>query len=450
MTTKTFTVFILDDEPWYGTLLQYHLSQNSNYTVERFENTASLLAELYRKPDAITVDFYMPDLNGLEAMDLIHNQLPEVPVIIISGQDEINTAVSLLRDGAFDYILKNDETTAHLTITLQHIMEIKSLKMQLEHLKNEVTRKYDFSSTVLGKSPGMIKVSELISKAILTNIPVSISGERGTGKELLAKTIHYNSLKNKAAFISVDLLAIAPEDVEGYLFGCEKGFDGNTTTTIGKIEEANNGTLFIKHINELSLHLQTKLLNFLEDKSISRVGGTSCIPLDVRLITATSADLKKAVSLRYFREDLYYKLLGLPIVVPALKDRGDDIILLSKVFIGEFCRRNNLPVKQLNVKARALLLQYNFPGNVRELKSLIDLAVVLSGDDNIDAKDINLQNSSVLNTAIEREKTLKEYEHEIVQHYLEKYEGNVLQVAEKLAIGKSTLYRMLKSNVLQQ
>jgi DNA-binding NtrC family response regulator len=448
-TSNIFTIFVLDDEPWYGTMLQHYLSQNTDFRIERFEHTNEMLSQLYRKPDAITVDFSMPDINGQESMLLIRQQLPDVPVIIISGQEDIETAISLLKDGAFDYILKDSNTTKRLSNTLQHIREIRLLKTQLEGLKNEVVKKYDFSNTMLGKSGPMVKVIELVQKAAMSNIIVSITGDQGTGKELVAKTIHYNSARLKGPFVTVNVGSIPKGHAETELFGCEKGVANNAHTIIGKLEEANNGTLFLKDVSELNLSMQTKLLRFLEEKTITRVGGADAIPLNVRIITGNKENLKVAVTNREFREDLYYKLLGLPINIPALKDRGDDLLLLAKIFVDEFCKQNRLPSKQLSPKAKGLLLRYKFPGNVRELKSLMELAVVLSADDIIEASDINLQNPSVLHAVIEKEKTLKEYEHEIVQHYLEKYEGNVLQVAEKLAIGKSTLYRMLKSNVLQ-
>lgn len=445
-TSNVFTIFILDDEPWYGTMIQHYLSQNAGFRVERFESTNEMLSQLYKKPDAITVDFSMPDINGQEAMQLIRSQLPDVPVIIISGQEDIQTAIALLKDGAFDYILKDSNTTKRLWNTLQHIREIGMLKRQLEGLKNEVVKKYDFSNTMLGKSPAMSRVIGLMQKAAMSNISVSITGETGTGKELVAKTIHYNSTRLKGPFISVNISAIEKDAIEAELFGCEKGYANNASTIIGKLEEANNGTIMLKNVNELNVSTQNRLLAFLEEKTITREGGTDPIPLNVRVITSTQADLKTYVAAKEFREDLYYKLLGLPLAIPSLKDRGEDVILQARLFIDEYCRLNMLPLKQLSPRAVTLLSRYKYPGNVRELKSLVELAVVLSSDEIIDANDINLQNASVLNAVIEKEKTLKEYEHEIVQHYLEKYEGNVLQVAEKLAIGKSTLYRMLKAN----
>jgi DNA-binding NtrC family response regulator len=303
---------------------------------------------------------------------------------------------------------------------------------------------------MLGKSPAMMKVFDLVQKAACINIPVSISGESGTGKELIAKTIHYNSKNVKGAFISIDVSALSPAQAELELFGCEKGYDERRSAHIGKIEEANNGTLLLKNVNELGFNLQSRMLRFLEQKSVCRLGATESIPVQMRVITSTTEDLKVGVLQKTFREDLYYKLLGLPISIPSLKDRGEDILLLANLFADEFCMQNNLSPKQFSAKAKALLLRYKFPGNVRELRSLIELAAVLSETNVIDAKDINLENQSVIKEVIEKEKTLKEYEHEIVQHYLEKYEGNVLQVAEKLAIGKSTLYRMLKTNFIQQ
>ena len=443
-----FSIFVLDDEPWYGTMIQHHLSLNSEFSVERFEDANELLAQLYKKPDAITVDFSMPEINGQEAMQLIRKQMPEVPIIIISGQEDIQTAIALLKDGAFDYILKDADTNKRLWNTLQHIHEIKLLKQQLEGLKNEVVKMYDFSNTMLGQSPGMQKVFELTKKAALTNIPVSIFGAAGTGKQLVAKSIHYNSARQKEPFVAVNIASVPKELIESELFGHEKGaFPGALTTKMGKLEEANNGTLLLNDITELDITMQSKLLKFLQEKAISRIGSNNEIPINVRIIISTREDLKMAVTKKLFREDLYYRLLGLPINLPSLKDRGDDVLLLTKIFIDDFCRHNMLPPKQLSAGAKNLLMRYKFPGNVRELKSLIELAVVLCSDDVIEAHDINLHEASSIRAVIEKEKTLKEYEHEIVQHYLEKYEGNVLQVAEKLAIGKSTLYRMLKTQL---
>jgi two-component system response regulator AtoC len=448
-TSKIFTIFVLDDEPWYGSMIQHYLSMNPDYSVERFEHAHDLLTQLYKKPDVITVDFSMPDINGQEAMQMIKAQMPEVPIIIISGQEDIQTATSLLKDGAFDYILKDEETTKRLWKTLQHIHEIQVLKRQLEGLKNEVVKKYDFSNTMLGQSPVMQKVFELTKKAALTNITVSISGETGTGKELIAKAIHYNSSRSKQPFISVNLAAIPKDFVEYELFGYEKGaFAGAVTRRIGKFEEANNGTLFLDQISELDVTMQTKVLQGLQEKVIFRLGSNKEIQVDLRVIVATNENLKGAVNDKSFREDLYYRLLGLPIHLPPLKERGDDLLLLAKIFIDDFCRQNQLPIKKLSAGAQSVLMRYKFPGNVRELKSLIELAVVLCSNNIIEAQDINLHESHAIKAVIDKEKTLKEYEHEIVQHYLEKYEGNVLQVAEKLAIGKSTLYRMLKSQVI--
>ncbi len=443
-----FTIFVLDDEPWYGTMIQHYLSQNSEYIVERFEDANELLAQLHKKPDAITVDFAMPNINGQEAMHLIRRQMPDVPIIIISGQEDIQTAIALLKDGAFDYILKDSDTTKRLWNSLHHIHEIKILKKQLEGLKNEVVKMYDFSNTMLGQSSAMQKVFELTKKAALTNIPVSISGDSGTGKELVAKSIHYNSSRQKEPFIVVNIASIPKHLIESALFGHEKGaFPDALTSKIGKLEEANNGTLLLNDITDLDIVMQSKLLSFLQEKSISRIGSNIEIPINIRIIVATREDLKVAVTGKLFREDLYYRLLGLPISLPALKERGEDILYLAKIFIDDFCRHNMLPAKQLSASAKSLLMRYKFPGNVRELKSLLELAVVLCSDDVIEAQDINLHGTASIKAVIEKEKTLKEYEHEIVQHYLEKYEGNVLQVAEKLAIGKSTLYRMLKTQL---
>jgi DNA-binding NtrC family response regulator len=441
-----FTIFIVDDDPWYGTLLEHFLNLNNEYRVERFESGPELLANLYKMPQVITVDFAMPGMDGGEVLKRVKEQLPNVPVIIISGQGEVKVAVSLLKKGAFDYIVKDDDTTDRLWNTILHIREMEKLRDEVATLKSEVGKKYSFQHGIIGQSPPMMEVFKLMEKAAQTNITVSISGETGTGKELVAKGIHYNSIRKNGPFVAVNMAAIPSELLESELFGYEKGaFTGANNRKIGKFEEANGGTLFLDEIADLDLGLQAKLLRALQERTITRLGGNKEISIDVRIIIATHHNLKIEASENKFREDLYYRLLGLPINLPPLRERGQDIVILARHFVKKFCNENNISEKSISKTAIAKLMNYHFPGNVRELKSLMELAVVLCNGDTIEDTDLNTQTGETTLEMLTHEKTLKEYEEDIIMHYLNKYNNNVLLVAEKLKIGKSTIYRMLQS-----
>ena len=444
--SDTFTIFVLDDDPWYGTLLEHYLKLNQEYTVERYENGPDLLANLYKMPQAITVDFAMPGMDGGEVLKRIKEQLPDVPVIIISAQGEVKVAVSLLKKGAFDYIVKDDDTTDRLWNSVIHVREMYNLRAEVATLKSEVGKKYSFQHGIIGQSPVMMDVFKLMEKASQTNITVSISGDTGTGKELVAKGIHYNSTRKNGPFVAVNMAAIPHELLESELFGYEKGaFTGATNRKLGKFEEASGGTLFLDEIADLDLGLQAKLLRALQERTIMRLGGNKEIPIDVRIIIATHQNLKAEAAAKKFREDLYYRLLGLPINLPPLKERGQDIIILARHFVQTFCQENNIKEKSLSKNGIAKLMNYHFPGNVRELKSVMDLAVVLCNGDTIEDSDLNTQPGESTLEMLAYEKTLKEYEEDIIKHYLKKYQSNVVMVAEKLDIGKSTIYRMLQS-----
>ena len=365
---------------------------------------------------------------------------------MISGQEDISTAVELLKSGAFDYIVKDDDTKDRLWNVLIHLQEIKGLKKEVETLKNELKKSFDFSKVIIGQSDAIKKVFTLIEKAAKTNITVSISGETGTGKEMVAKAIHYNSPRHKFPFIAINVSAIPHELLESELFGHEKGaFTGANDKRIGKFEEANKGTIFLDEIGEMDIHLQAKLLRVIQEREVTRIGGNAVIPIDVRIIVATHRNLLTEVSNKNFREDLYYRLLGLPIELPPLRERGNDILILAKHFIQGFCSDNRIPLKSLTNAAMQKLKSYNYPGNIRELKSLMELASVMSDEDVIDEENINLENNGNFGSLLNKETTLREYEIQIIQHFLNKYDQDVLAVAKKLDIGKSTIYRMLQS-----
>ncbi len=301
-----------------------------------------------------------------------------------------------------------------------------------------------------GQSPALKKIFLLMEKASRTSINVSVTGETGTGKEVVAKAIHYNSDRRKNPFVAVNMAAIPLELIESELFGYEKGaFTGALARKTGRFEDAMGGTIFLDEIAELDLGLQSKLLRVLQEREVTRVGGSDRIKLDVRLIVATHKNLAQEVKSGHFREDLYYRIMGLPIELPALRERDNDILILAKFFADEFARENRMKPLILAQDAREKLMAYNYPGNVRELKAMVELAVVMCDGKEIHADDVSFpatRNDEVY-TAVE--KSLREYTRDIIRFYLRKYDNDVLLVADKLDIGKSTIYKMLQNKEIE-
>ena len=296
----------------------------------------------------------------------------------------------------------------------------------------------------------MLQVKTLMSKACGSNIVVSITGETGTGKEVVAKAIHYKSHRSKKPFVAVNVAAIPHDLIESELFGHERGaFTGAEATRIGKFEEANNGTLFLDEIGEMSANMQSKLLRVLQEKEFQRVGSNNTIKVDVRIVVATHRNLADEVANGNFREDLYYRLLGLTIDLPALRERGNDIILMAKHFVDAFAKDNKLGNIELSPCAREKLLKYNYPGNVRELKAITDLACVMCTNNIIQADDVKLQPTKNNVSAFNEENTLEAYTVKIIEYFLDKYDNNVVLVANKLDVGKSTIYRMMKAGKIK-
>lgn len=447
MKPKSYKIFIVEDNSLYAKVLKRQLSQNESYIVKIFETGRECLANLSDEPDVITLDYTLPDMNGADILLEIGKTLPKTHVIIISGQNDINTAVKLLKDGAYDYIMKGPDTRERLENIIKNIYESDQLREENIYLRDVVKKKYDFRNLIKGNSREIDHVFELMSKAVQTNISVSITGETGTGKELIAKGIHYNSTRCNKPFIAVNISAIPETLLESELFGHEKGsFTGADVRKIGKFEAAIGGTLFLDEIADLDMNIQTKLLRVIQERELTRVGGLDVIPIDVRIMTATHKKLISLVSEGKFRQDLYYRLLGLPIEAPPLRERGNDVILLAKYFVNEFCKENNLPLKRLSNEVTNKLLAYPFPGNIRELKAIMELACVLTNDENIEDEHLNMSIKEDVSNLLAKEKTLEEYTEEIISHFLNNYNNNVRLVASKLNIGKSTIYRMLQKN----
>ncbi|MFN4083123.1 MAG: sigma-54-dependent transcriptional regulator [Bacteroidia bacterium] len=441
-----YKIFIVEDDNWYRGFLEYTIGLNPEYKIKSFANAKDCLDCIHEKPDLITVDYSLPDINGGELIKKIKDINPEIQFIIISGQEDVGTAVELLKLGVFDYIIKNEDTKPRLLNSINNVRVNTSLKTEIVELREDLGKKYDFSKTIIGKSDAIKSIFTLIEKACNSKITVSLTGESGTGKEVVAKAIHYNSNRAKQPFVAVNVAAIPKDLIESELFGHEKGaFTGADTRRIGKFEHANKGTIFLDEIAEMDLTIQTKLLRVIQEREVTRVGSNQPIPIDVRIIVATHKNLSTEVQEGRFREDLYYRLLGLPIELPPLRERGNDIILISKHFIDEYCKENKVNKIQLSAEAQTKLLNYQYPGNVRELKAIIDLACVLCDDDTIEAHNITFNSDKNISSILNKELTLEDYNNLIVKTFLERYNDNVIKVAEKLNIGKSTIYRMMKT-----
>jgi DNA-binding NtrC family response regulator len=438
-------IFVVEDDPAYTKFLKYVLGLNPDFEVEFYSTGKDCVSNLHKNPMIITLDYSLPDMAGEKVLSQIRSYDPNINVIIVSAQEKIGTAVELLKLGAFDYISKDHETKDRLINSINNARNKFSLIKEIDHLKKEISEKYEFEKSIIGSSPAIKRVFAMLEKAVGTNISVSISGETGTGKELVAKAIHYNSKRKNKPFVAVNIAAIPRELIESELFGHEKGaFTGAVTRRIGKFEEAEGGTIFLDEIGEMDLNLQAKLLRVLQEREVTRIGANQVVKLDVRILAATHKDLGEEAKNGRFREDLYYRLLGLPIHLPPLRERANDVIIIAKFFLDQFAKENQMPKFKISQEAQEKLLQYPFPGNIRELKSIIELAAVMAIDEEIKPQDISFNSTARTESFLFQEMTMQEYMYRIVRHYLNKYDDNVLEVAKKLDIGKSSLYRYLK------
>ena len=449
MKSDTHNIYIVEDDEFYGSMLEHYLSLNPDYQVKRFSSAAGFLKSIHEKPDVVTLDYSLPDSTGDKLLQQITEVSPDTRVIMISGQNDIQVAVDLMKKGAFAYIVKNEETKDRLWMVLETLSSHFAMQQKIKSLQHEVAKKYNFKS-IIGNSAAIRKVFDLIEKASNTNITVSITGETGTGKELAAKSIHFNSARKDKPFVAVNIAAIPRDLIESELFGHEKGsFTGAVARRIGKFEEAHKGTLFLDEIGELDFNLQAKLLRVLQEKELSRVGNNEVVSIDVRIIVATHKNLALEVKKGNFREDLYYRLLGLPVHLPPLRERDSDVLLIARYFIEAFCKENGLPDKQLSVEAKKLLLQHPYPGNIRQLKSMVELACVLSNANEILPEHIeDIQMPDGISVTDDGQLTLKQHNTRIIQHCLDANNFDVLKVARILDIGKSTIYRMINNGEL--
>jgi DNA-binding NtrC family response regulator len=444
---RLFRIFLVEDDPFFGETLKYHLKLNPDFEVFLFKTGKECVDNLFQNPHIICLDFVLPDLMGDVLLEKIQQINNKIPIIVISGQEEIQVAVDFLKSGAKDYIVKNTHTKELLWNSIIKIRENLNLIEEVEELKEKLEEKFSLEKSIVGQSDGIKIVFKKIKKSLTSNINVSITGETGTGKEIVAKAIHYNSDRKNKPFVALNMAAIPKEIVESELFGYEKGaFTGADQRSIGKFEQADGGTIFLDEIAELDLNLQSKLLRVLQEREVTRLGGKAVIKFNARLIIATHKNLKEEVKKGTFREDLYYRTIGLPIELPPLRERGHDILFLAKHFCDLFTKENKLKTITISKEAKEKLFKYKFPGNIRELKSIIDLACVMCENNEISIDDLTFESINATDFFLSDNKTLKDFTDEIIFFYLKKNNYDVLKTAKQLDIGKSTIYNLIQYN----
>lgn len=445
--TEGIRIFIVEDDLLFAKTIRYILTLNPDHEVRVFKTGKECLNNLHLNPHIVSLDYSLPDMTGDEVLKRIKTHNPDIGVIILSGQQDVATAVELLQKGADDYLTKDEANKERLFNIVEKLKKSIFLQKEVEILKEELTEKYQFGESMKGNSPAMQKVFKMLEKAVKSNITVSVTGETGTGKELVAKSVHYNSSRRKGNFVAINVSAIPKDLLESELFGYEKGaFTGAATRKQGKFELANNGTLFLDEIGEMDLHLQAKLLRALQEREITRIGGNETVKFDARIIVATHRNLSDLVGKGSFREDLYYRLLGLPIHLPPLRQRKNDVLILAKHFLNITANENKLGPMKLGQTAKDKLLAYSFPGNIRELKAIIELGAIMCAGKTIQREDLQFNSLKKATNFFLEEMTLREYNIKIVRHYLEKHDNHIPIVAKILGIGKTTVYRMLKED----
>lgn len=382
-------VFIIEDDIIFGKVVQRALENSSDsYDVRVFKSGRDFIDNLHENPDIVSIDYNLPDMNGLEILKAIKKYNDEISTIILSGQEKVEVVVEAYSNGANNYIIKNDNALVELSNVVKNLSSNVNLRKEVEVLREQIIDRNKYNK-VVGESQGILRVLRLIQKVERSNILVLVTGESGTGKEVIANTIHYSSPRARKPFVPVNVAAIPADLIESELFGHEKGaFTGATGRRIGKFEEANGGTIFLDEIGEMELNLQTKLLRVLQEGKITRLGSNKEIKLDVRVLAATNKNLGTRVKEGLFREDLYYRLQGFLIHLPPLRERGNDIVILARHFLQHFCSQNRIQLKTFDRGALESMLKHEWPGNVRELKALVERAALISDTNEITEDDL--------------------------------------------------------------
>jgi DNA-binding NtrC family response regulator len=399
--------------------------------------------------DIIITDLKMKGLKGLDLLEETKQVSPLTPVIIITAFGTIESAIQAIKMGAYDYITKPFQMD-ELVLTVKKGLENRLLKKEVVRLKKEVESRYHFHH-LIGRSPSMQKIYDLIERISDTSSNVLITGESGTGKELVAKAIHYNGIRKEGSFIAVNCAAIPETLLESELFGYKKGaFTDAKSDKRGLIFEANGGTLFLDEITEMSLTLQAKLLRVIEEREVRPLGDTNSYPMDIRIVSTSNRDIKSMIQQGQFREDLYYRLEVIDIELPPLRDRREDIPLLAQHFIKKFSGEMKKSISGIPEDALKILLNYSWPGNVRELENVIQRAITLTRHEAILPEDLPItmiedKEESLLEKGLREKYTVSQLEKEYIKRVLLEVGGNKSKAAEILGLDRKTLYRKLQA-----
>jgi nitrogen regulation protein NR(I) len=445
-------IFVVDDEPGMRSLLKKLLSKEG-YSVSVFEKgdeaLDSMSAEDY---DLAILDIEMPEMNGIELLERIKQKDPALNVVMITAYGSLQSAVEAMRLGAYDYLTKPFQMD-EIKLVVEKALERERLISENRELHRELEQQYSFTG-IVGKSPCMEEVYELVKRVAATNASVLIQGESGTGKELVARSIHHNSRRQDSPLIILNCAALAEGVLESELFGHEKGaFTGAIRRKAGRFELAHGGTLFLDEIGEIPVATQLKLLRVLQEHEFERVGGEKTIKVDVRIIAATNRDLMAAVREGRFREDLYYRLNVVNITMPPLRERREDIPALAGHFLGKFALETGKRVERIDPKAMEMLVHYDWPGNVRELENIMERAVVLEKGDTItpaslpmplrvegDGESIKIPQGTGSITEV-----LEDLEKQLIMKALRENGGSQTAAAGALGLKRSTLrYKLEK------
>ena len=443
------TILIVDDETTILQSLSGILSDEGYETLTASNGYEALKIIEEESPDLVLLDIWMPGMDGIETLREIKRTNPFLQVVIISGHGTIETAVKATKLGAYHFVEK-PLSIEKVVVTINNALNFRRLEEENRFLRKKTLEKH----SITGNSPPIQTLKKQIAIVAPTNAWVLITGENGTGKELVARTIHQMSDRPDKPLIDVNCAAIPDELIESELFGHEKGaFTGATTRKRGKFEVADKGTIFLDEIGDMSLKTQAKILRILQEKKFERVGDTRTLSVDVRVLTASNKDLEKEIEKGTFREDLYYRLNVIPIEVPALRNRTEDIPLLIETFLREFVQEGDCGQKTMTPEAIAHLQAYPWPGNVRELKNLVERLAIMIQSEVIGGDDIPLSYRRRKATSSDIEffhedslkEAKKEFEKAYIQQKLSENNNNISQTADSIGIERSHLYKKIKS-----
>jgi len=441
MTRPNHILIIDDDETMRDSCSQILSDQHQQlHLAENGRQGLDLMQHLFF--DIVILDLKMPGLNGMEVLKKIKDTNPESIVIVITGYATIDSAVEAIKNGAYDFLPK-PFTPDELRIIVKRAIENRKLHIENLYLYNELETS-TYTDVIIGQSEAMYKIHNLIKKVGPTESTVLITGESGTGKELVARSIHRHSKRYAQPFVTVDCSTLVENLFESELFGHVKGsFTGANTTKYGRLEIANGGTIFFDEISNISTNIQAKLLRAIQEREITKVGSTQIVKMDIRIIAATNKDLKQAIEEKTFREDLFYRLSVVPIQLPSLRDRKNDIPLLANYFVEKYNQKRRKAIKGISEKAIAALTNYDWPGNVRELENAIERAIVLTDNEFIKPSDLFYYGLSV-NIDCIKEKTLADIEKDHIIKMLKMYHSHLTKTATILDIDRKTLRMKMK------